>query len=144
MFLLSIVIQILKGEKLSVLLTLISLATLGYIDLKTYKIPNAVLIAWVLSIIYEHYISTIPLSTSSIILAIVIAGIYIPLRQVVRCSAGDFKLFAVIMLATGPQNTLLVCMLSMILSLIPLTCGLKKVPIAFTTFLAYTAFLFFK
>lgn len=127
-----------------ILLNIISLATLGYIDLKTYKIPNAILMGWTLAIISNHVICSIPLSIHTLISAFLTAGMYIPLRQVVKCSGGDFKLFAVIMLATGPTSALIICLISMTISLIPLACGLKRVPIAFLTFLAYTAFLLLK
>ena len=125
-------------------LNIISLATLGYIDLKTYKIPNELLIAWLLAIACNSLICSIPLSIPTLIIALCTAGIYIPLRHVVRCGAGDFKLFAVIVLAIGPHETLTLCLISMLLTLIPLACGVKRIPLAFVTFLAYTAFLFIK
>ena len=131
-------------EKIAYRMNLIILATIGIIDLKTYRIPNAILIGWVFIIVYDCLISSIPLSIPRLISALITAGIYIPLRQVVRCGGGDFKLFAVIVLAIGLHEALIVCLLSMFLSLIPLASGVKKVPIAFSTFLAYTAFLLFK
>lgn len=124
---------------------IMTLTTLGYIDYWYYKIPNVILVGWAMTIVSIQSInSTIPITTSSIVLALVIAGSYIPLRQIVKCSAGDFKLFAVLGLACGSHITLVICLITMLISLIPLACGAKKVPIAFTTLLGYTAFLLFK
>ena len=113
---------------------IMTLTTLGYIDYWYYKIPNVILVGWAMTIV----------SIQSIVFALVIAGSYIPLRQIVKCSAGDFKLFAVLGLACGSHITLVICLITMLISLIPLSGGAKKVPIAFTTLLGYTAFLLFK
>lgn len=118
-----------------------SLAILGYIDYKIYKIPNVILVAWVTSICVINLYSAIPLNAQTIILSGLTAGMYIPLRQIVRCEAGDFKLFAVIVLATGPNYALSICLISMLISLIPLASGIKRVPLALTTFFGYIAFL---
>lgn len=124
---------------------IITLTILGCIDYKTYKIPNVVLMGWFFSVIMIKCLTgTIPIDANSITFALVIAGIYFPLRQIVKCSAGDFKLFAVLGLIYGSHITLVICFITMIISLIPLVCGVKKVPIAFTTLLGYTAFLLLK
>ncbi len=120
---------------------LITLAALGYIDLKKFKIPNVILAGWLVTIIIENIISTTPITQSSIISSFATVGIYYPLRQAVKCSAGDFKLYAVMMLTDTPHNILIVCLISMFLSLIPMVCGLKKIPIAFMTLFGYIAFL---
>lgn len=133
---------IIKGEgKLLMLLNIISLSILGYVDYKIYIIPNIILLAWAVSTYVIHLISAIPISAHTIILAGITAGMYIPLRQIVKCEGGDFKLFAVIVLATGPNYALSICLISMFISLIPLVSGIKKVPLALMTFFGYIAFL---
>ncbi len=120
---------------------IITLTTLGYIDFKTYKIPNAILSGWLLIIIMNYLMRTVSFHTSWVISAFVTAGMYYPIRHVAKCSAGDFKLYAILMLTDEPQNILMICFISMIISLIPLACGVKKVPIALTTLFGYIAFL---
>lgn len=122
-------------------LNILSLTILGYIDYKTYKIPNIILLAWAVSAYVVRLYSAIPISAQTIILTGLTAGMYFPIRQIVRCQAGDFKLFAVIVLATEPSNALSICLISMLISLIPLTSGIKKVPLALMTFFGYIAFL---
>ena len=126
------------------LLNVITLAILGVIDYKTYKIPNIVLMGWVLTILTVATIETIPIEPQSLILCGVTAGMYFPLRQVVKCSAGDFKLFAIIVLAMDLHCALITIFISMLISLIPLACGVKKVPLALMTLFGYTAFLLLK
>ena len=123
------------------LLNIISLAILGFIDYKIFKVPNIILVAWVVSIYVIHLLSAIPINTQTIILSGITAGMYFPLRKIVRCEAGDIKLFAVIVLAVGPNCALSICFLSMLISLIPLVSGIKRVPLAFMTFFGYIAFL---
>ena len=125
------------------LLNVITLIILGIIDLKKNKIPNAVLMGWVLMFHVSKTIEAIPIKSQTLILAGLTAGIYFPLRQIVVCYSGDFKLFAVIMLVTDPHNALVIIFISMLISLIPLACGVKKVPIALMTLFGYTAFLLF-
>ena len=126
------------------LLNVITLTILGVIDYKTYKIPNIVLMGWVITILTMFHLQSIPIKTQTLVLCGITAGIYFPLRQIVVCYAVDFKLFAVIMLAMDIHSALIVIFISMLLSLIPLACGVKKVPIAFMTFFGYTAFLLLK
>lgn len=123
------------------LLNIVSLAILGYTDYKIFKVPNIILVAWVVSIYVIHLLSAIPINTQTIILSGITAGMYFPLRKIVRCEAGDIKLFAVIVLAVGPNCALSICFLSMLISLIPLVSGIKRVPLAFMTFFGYIAFL---
>ena len=130
-------------ELLLILANVITLTILGIIDFKIYKIPNIVLVGWVITIFIMFRLNTIPIKTQSLVLAGLTTGIYFPLRQIVKCNGGDFKLFAVIMLAMEPYSALATIFISMILSLIPLVSGVKKVPMAYTMLLGYTAFLFF-
>ena len=122
-------------------INLITLTTLGYIDFKTFKIPNSILCGWILTITFIYLISTISFNINSLIGASLIILIYYPLRKVVKCNAGDFKLFAVLMLTDTPYRVLQVCFISMLISLIPLVSGVKKVPVALTTLFGYGAFL---
>ena len=125
------------------LLNVITLAILGVIDYKTYKIPNIVLMGWVITIFTMFRLQAIPMKIQTLILCGITAGIYFPLRQIAFCSGGDFKLFAVVVLAMDSHSALITIFISMLFSLIPLACGVKKVPIAFMTFFGYTAFLLF-
>lgn len=124
------------------MLDFLSLAILGYIDYKTYKIPNVILVAWAVSKYANCLLSAIPINVQTIILTVGTAGMYIPLRQIVKCQAGDIKLFAVIVFTAGPNSALRICLISMLISLIPLVSGVKKVPLALMTFFGYVAFLF--
>jgi Flp pilus assembly protein protease CpaA len=125
------------------LLNVITLTILGVIDYKTYKIPNVVLIGWVMTTLFVIQLGAIPIKTQSIVLCGITAGMYFPLRRIVACYAGDFKLFAAIMLAMDLHSALITIFVSMIISLIPLACGVRKVPLALMTLFGYTAFLIF-
>ena len=121
-----------------------TLAIIGYIDLKSYKIPNSLILGWLTFIVFNSMMYDKPLSMVAIIASLVTVGIYYPLRHLVKCSAGDFKLFAVLMLAFGLEDALIICFLSMLICFIPLASGIKKVSIGTTTFFAYITFLLFK
>ena len=125
------------------LVSLSSLAILGIIDFKSYKIPNVILCGWLGTIVFNELLFSItPKITISIIMdAIIVAGSYIPLRQIVKCSPGDFKLFAVLVIAVGTLDMLTILFITMLIALFPLASGIKKVPIAFLTFFGYIAFL---
>ena len=120
---------------------LITLAILGYLDLKKKWIPNVILLAWIATLIAISLLALTPINPSSILAALTIVGIFYPMRRMVECSAGDFKLYAIIMLASEPEDSLCICLISMILSLIPLASGIKIVPIALMTFFGYITFL---
>lgn len=122
-------------------LNLVSLTILGIVDYKTYKIPNVILVAWAVSTFIVRLFSAIPIDVQTLVFTGVAAGMYFPLRQIVKCEAGDFKLFALIVLATDPNNALSICLITMLISLIPLVSGIKKVPLALMTFFGYIAFL---
>ena len=122
---------------------IITLTALGFFDYKMLKIPNEILLGWLATIFVDYSISSTPITVSMIIVAIITAGIYWPIRQAVECSAGDFKLYAVLMLTDRPLNILSICLISMLISLIPMVSGIKKVPIALTTLLGYITFLLF-
>ena len=81
------------------------------------------------------------MTITSIMGAIIVAGSYIPLRHIVKCSPGDFKLFAILSIAIGATNMSTVLFITMLIALFPLASGIKKVPIAFLTFFGYIAFL---
>ena len=133
------------GER-SRMLGLINLSTLillGYIDFVTFKIPNVVLCGWLGTCILFHLIGcTTPQDIDSSIIGIVIvAGSYFLLKRIVSCSAGDFKLFAVLIVAIGLDNMITTLTITLLISLYPLVCGVKRNPLAFTACLGYIAFL---
>lgn len=74
------------------------------------------------------------------VVAIIVAGSYIPLTYLVKTSAGDFKLFAVLSYVLGVDDMLATLFITMLISLFPLICGIKKVPIGFATYFGYIAF----
>ena len=125
------------------LVVLLSLAMLGIIDFKSYKIPNVILCGWLGTIVFNRLLFSITpkVTIISIMGAIIVAGSYIPLRQIVSCSPGDFKLFAILTIAIGGKKMLTVLFITMLIALFPLASGVKKVPIAFLTFFGYIAFL---
>ena len=123
---------------------LITLAILGYLDFKKNWIPNVILLGWIITMIFSLIIVSTPINPSSVALSLVVVGIFFPLRQIVECNAGDFKLFAVLMLALKPMDSLLICFIAMLISLYLLASGIKKVPIALTTFFGYITFLLLK
>lgn len=122
---------------------IISLAALGYIDYKIYKIPNVILLGWILTILVNCLNSVIPIRTNMVVSALVTVGIFYPIRRVVKCNAGDFKLYAVMMLTDDPFNILTICFISMIISLVPMAVGVKKVPLALMTLFGYVTFCLF-
>ena len=126
-----------------VVFTIISLTALGYIDYKIYKIPNAILLGWLLTILVNCLNSIVPIRTNMVVSALVTVGIFYPIRQVVKCNAGDFKLYAVMMLTDDPFNILTICLISMIISLVPMAVGVKKVPLALMTLFGYITFCLF-
>ena len=125
------------------LVNTITLAALGLIDFKSYKIPNVVLCGWLGTILYIFNLEcTTPSSIIPRILgALIVTGSYIPLRRIVKCSAGDFKLFAVMVVAVGADDMLNTLMITLITCLFPLASGVRKVPVAFVTYFGYIAFL---
>ncbi len=120
----------------------LTLCILGLIDYKKYKIPNVILL------LYLGYFIAIDIFdriTPNIIIAkiaivIVVSGSYIPISIYVKAAAGDFKLFAVLSYVMGVDDMLATLLITMLISLFVLTCGVKKVPIAYITYFGYIAF----
>ncbi len=125
------------------IINLITLAILAYIDYMYFKIPNIILCGWLGTLIYLKYIcGTIPeVSIPKVIVFLIVPGSYILLRRIVRCSAGDFKLFLVIAVAIGFNNMLVTLLITCLISIIPLASGLKRIPMAFIAYFGYIAFL---
>ena len=124
----------------------ITLASLGIIDFVTYKIPNVLLLGWIVtSAFLVNMGGTITITdiTSRIGASLLVAGSFIPLRHIVKCNAGDFKLYGVLTVTIGLEKALVVLFITSIMSFFPLANGIKRVQLAFLTFFAYIAFLFF-
>ena len=123
-----------------------SLAILGIIDFKSYKIPNVILCGWLGTMVFDSLMFSIApkITILSIMDALIVAGSYIPLSKIVKCSPGDFKLFAILTIAIGITDMSTVLFITMLIALFPLASGIKKVPIAFLTFFGYIAFLLMK
>ena len=124
-------------------LNLSTLMLLGYIDFKSYKIPNVILCGWLGTVLILKIIESTTPGTiiPTVIGALIVAGSYIPLRRIVKCSAGDFKLFAVLTVAIGIDDMLITLFFALLIGVLPLASGIKKIPIAFVTCLGYIAFL---
>ena len=120
-----------------------TLALLGYIDLKTYTIPNVILLGWMITIISLR-IGTTSISHLHIGLSVIIVGAYIPLKHIAKCQGGDVKLYALLALTHTADDAMVIILISMLLSLIPMALGVKNIPLAFTTFLGYITFLFLR
>lgn len=99
------------------------------------------MLGWIATIITNLSIVGTPLNPSSVAMSLVTVGIFFPLRRMVKCSAGDFKLYAVMMLSLEPQDSLYISLISMMISLIPLASGIRYVPLGLTTFIGYVTFL---
>ena len=125
---------------------LVSLAVLGIIDFKSYKIPNIILCGWLGTMVFDSLMFSIApkITILSIMDALIVAGSYIPLSKIVKCSPGDFKLFAILTIAIGITDMSTVLFITMLIALFPLASGIKKVPIAFLTFFGYIVFLLMK
>ena len=123
---------------------LITLAIIGYLDLKQRRIPNAILLGWFITIICCFILAATPFNPFSVVLSLVTVGIFFPLRLIVKCSAGDFKLYAILMLTLKPEESMGITFISMLISLFPLAGGIKYVPLGLTTFLGYVTFLLLK
>ena len=125
------------------LVSLSSLAILGIIDFKSYKIPNVILCGWLGTMVFDRLLFSIApkITFLSMMDALIVAGSYIPLSRIAKCSPGDFKLFAVLTIAIGVLDMSIVLFITMLIALFPLASGIKKVPIAFLTFFGYIAFL---
>ena len=125
------------------IMNLCSLATLGYIDYKIYKIPNVILCGWLGTTIALTKLGCVtPRDIHETVMVVcMVTGSYIPLRRIARCNAGDFKLFAVLTLVSGVDCMLTTLFITLLITLLPFSCGVEKVPIAFTTYFGYIAFL---
>ena len=123
---------------------LVTLAIIGYLDFKQGRIPNAILLGWIATTITVFSIVGTPLNPSSVATSLITVGVFILLRRIVKCSAGDFKLYAVLMLSLEPKDSLCICLISMLISLYPLASGIRYVPLGLTTFIGYVTFLLFR
>lgn len=123
---------------------LLTLCVIGVIDYVKYKIPNEILVLWLIANTITIIINsttafkTIMLSAFAFFL---VAGSIIPLSFIVKCSAGDFKLFGTLAAVLGLENSLKVIFISSIISIFPLASGIKKIQLGFCTFIGYIAFL---
>lgn len=61
----------------------------------------------------------------------------------VKVSAGDMKLFSLLVNYMGREKGLYVIFISLIISIFPLLRGVKKVPVSFCSLLSLAAFLLF-
>ena len=124
-------------------LNISTLAFLGYIDYVSYKIPNVILGGWIVVLVLENIMtnSTSQITHTSLIASLLVAGSYFPLNHIVKCNAGDFKLYGVLTLSKGLDDSLIIILISSLISFFPIAGGKEKVPMAFMTFFGYIAFI---
>lgn len=126
-----------------------ALAILGIFDYVKYKIPNVILSGWFVTIIVYKILekgqSTLNNSIEeSFIASLLVAGSFLPLKHIVKCNAGDFKLCAVLTVAEGLNNTLWILFISIMFSIPALASGIKKIQVAIYMFFGYIAFIFLR
>lgn len=127
-------------------INLISLACIAYIDYKRYKIPNVLICGWILTLTHlasQNGVTNMVAISKTLIASLLVAGLYFPLRQIVNCNAGDFKLFGGLTASLGLSNALKVIFISLSFSIFPFASGMKKIPIGFLSFIGYVTFLVF-
>lgn len=131
---------------LLLLINIITLAFIGYIDYASYKIPNVILCGWLWTFLYISLNGTTPFISliSTFLVSLLVAGSFIPLSHVVKCSAGDFKLFGMLSATMGFKDTLWIILISSTYSVFLFASGVKKVPLGFLTFFGYIVFLFLR
>ena len=125
---------------------LASLVCLGIIDFVTYKIPNVLLTGWIVTSIFINIMDgtiTISDTIQNAVFSLLVAGSFIPLRHIVYCNAGDFKLYGVITVILGIKTAMVILFVTCVMSFFPLASGVKKVQLAFLTLFGYIAFLIF-
>ena len=119
---------------------------LAYFDLKFYKIPNIIIVLSELtriSILSISHIDIVSIMIRTSSNYIVFFLLYLLLTPMVKVSAGDMKLFSLLMNFLGREKGLYIIFISLIISIFPLLRGVKKVPIAFCSLLGLIAFLLF-
>ena len=131
---------------LLLMINIITLAFIGYIDYASYKIPNVILCGWLWTFLYISLNGTTPFTSliPTLLVSALVTGSFIPLSHVVKCSAGDFKLFGMLTATMGLEDTLWIVVITLSFSFFPFASGIKKVPLGFLTFFGYIVFLFFR
>ena len=124
-------------------MNVITLAVLGYIDYVNYKIPNVILCGWLVTTMVMLKDLT-PIKLSTILVSLLVTGSYIPLRHIVKCNAGDFKLYGVLTVSKGLNDALWIILITQVFSVFPWASGIKKIQMASVTFFGYIAFLLLK
>lgn len=128
-------------------INLLSLAILGFLDAVSFRIPNVILCGWlgttlIFGLMYDP--TVIRYLPSALIASLLVTGLYTPLRRIVRCSAGDFKLYGLLTVSLGNDVMLKVLLISLIFSIFSFASGIRKVPLATCTFFGYVAYLIFR
>lgn len=131
-----------------IIINVFTLAALSLTDIVSFKIPNVILVGWLGTLVFLKLLSfngiILKITIHIMIGIIVVTGSYISLSRIVKCSAGDFKLYFVLAFGLGLENMMIVLFISACISLFPLLCGIKKIPMAIMTYFGYIAFLLMK
>lgn len=126
----------------------LTLAVLGYIDYVRFKIPNVIICGWLGTFFIIKILSSSPTNFYTLITTLIastlVTGSYFPLHHIVKCNAGDFKLFGVLTAINGLDDTLWIILITISFSVFPFAIGIKKIQIASYTFFGYIAFLFLR
>lgn len=119
---------------------------LTYYDLEFYKIPNVIILISeiiriiILSINHIDIVYIIIRTSSNYIIFFLL---YLILKIKIKVSAGDMKLFSLMVNYLGREKGLLVIFISLLISIFPLLKGAKKVPMSFMALLSLSAFSLF-
>ncbi len=126
------------------------MVVLSYYDIRYYRVPNCLIYYILSSFILNKMIlnnfsqEMIKYSLRPLFLYLLTEVFLSPVRKFFKMPAGDMKLFGLLIGVLGVDSGLRVIFLSLIFSLIPLSIGVKKVPMALFSSLSCIAFYFFR
>lgn len=128
----------------------ITICVLAYYDYKYYRIPN-VIINFNLLFNYLTYpvvnnfkIESIKIYVFNIGMYILLQTLFFLLSKIVKFYAGDRKLIGLVFYMVGFDNGIWILFVSLLLSLYPLSLGIKKIPMALFILSGYIAFYLLK
>ena len=123
---------------------------LSYYDIRYYRVPNCLIYCILSSFILNKMIlnnfsrEMIKYDLRPLFLYLLTEACFSPMRKLFKMPAGDMKLFGLLIAILGVDDGLMVIFLALIFSLIPLSIGVKRVPMALFTTLSCIAFYFFR
>lgn len=129
------------------IINILALSLIAYYDKKFYKIPNFILVfTIIINIILRNIFEKYLILNQLINLIFIILGsfiIFATLKLFINIKAGDIKLFSLMIFLEGTDLGLKIVFITLLISLIPIMKGVKKVPLGVANIIAYTAFYIF-